>query len=171
MTWASSTIPSKPAEVKADGGTLSWKQKHGTVYNIYSSKTWPVDIQKAENLMLARQQTDRINIPDDDNRYYAITAMDRYGNESIAAQSADNTSAEKTKLLCNDGIIGILPDWATDAEGILIAESMQGNMIKSVSRKGMYFDVKTLQDGMYQIISMNSKGVKHKLGCVKIKRF
>jgi uncharacterized lipoprotein YddW (UPF0748 family) len=170
MTWIDSIAPKSPSGLRQENGLLGWDKEIGVTYNIYSSKTWPVDITKADNLILTRQEQNSIQIPADNNRYYAVTAMDRYGNESEAAQNVtkkDYTSS----FITNDGIKAILPSWIKECDGIIIAAGINGNAIKALPTKNNIADIRNLKDGMYQIRVINKKGNSHRIGYVKIKRF
>jgi hypothetical protein len=95
MTWTGDTLaPSAPAAIKYEEGTLQWKPSlplrpsQHILYNVYGSNTYPVDVTKAENLLATRVRTNQwtVNARGMRMRYYAVTAMDRMGNESLAAQ-------------------------------------------------------------------------------------
>lgn len=100
MTWIDSIAPTVPAEVKftplKHGVKISWKastdnmEEGGVYYRIYASDSYPVDIQRAENLIESRfdgtEYTYSPALPWDEKVYWAITAVDRSGNESAAVQ-------------------------------------------------------------------------------------
>ena len=99
-SWLDSIAPSRPAEVRlvpTEGrmGQLQWQpatddSPGGVRYNVYASPTYPVDTQNAENLIASLLPEPRYTF----NRYtawtnglyFAITAIDRCGNESEAVQ-------------------------------------------------------------------------------------
>ena len=58
------------------------------LYNVYGSNLYPVDVTKAENLLAARVTDTRwtLNARAQKVRHYAVTATDRFGNESPALQ-------------------------------------------------------------------------------------
>ncbi|MBP6526976.1 MAG: family 10 glycosylhydrolase [Prevotella sp.] len=170
MTWIDSISPKPPTGITQSDGVLLWNKEMNITYNIYSSKTWPVDISKSENLMLARQETNNINIPTNDDRYYAITAMDRYGNESEAVQSATKV-CNTAKFISNDGEKAMLPAWYNECDGMIIATGLNGNTIKTLRTKSNTIDIRSLKDGMYQIRIINKKDISHRIGFIKIKRF
>ena len=96
MPWLCDTPPATPTglQVVTDkhATTLTWDIVEGVTYNIYSSDTYPVDVANPAHL---RHTYCR------DGRYteeypslvrpchYAITAIDRYGNESAPVQWQD----------------------------------------------------------------------------------
>lgn len=94
MTWLSDSLPSTPRglQVSIDKATttLAWERSDSAhLYNIYSSNTYPVDTTDPANLQRTYLQqpcfveaTHSIGRP----RHYAITAIDRYGNESLPLQ-------------------------------------------------------------------------------------
>ena len=102
MTWMGDTVPpAAPTSLYIKEGTLFWSQpqtslpmkgkegKSGTLlYNIYGSDTYPVNVTKAENLLAARVQDSfwRLNPKANRVSHYAVTAIDRLGNESSALQ-------------------------------------------------------------------------------------
>ena len=120
MTWMGDTLaPTAPTSLYYKDGILYWKSPlhtlsnspcegedsirevpsplgedgRGPLYNIYGSNTYPVDVTKAENLLAARV-TDtqwQLNARAQKVRHYAVTAMDRLGNESPAAQEEKPT--------------------------------------------------------------------------------
>ena len=120
MTWMGDTLaPTAPTSLYYKDGILHWESPlhtlsnspcegedsirkvpsplgedgRGALYNIYGSNTYPVDVTKAENLLAARV-TDtqwQLNARAQKVRHYAVTAMDRLGNESPAAQEEKPT--------------------------------------------------------------------------------
>ena len=98
MTWQSDTIPPlAPTQLTYTGGILHWQAplppKGGLRYNIYGSNLYPVDITKAENLLAVNIRTPRYELSGRDLkvRHYAVTAIDRFGNESPALQEVKPT--------------------------------------------------------------------------------
>lgn len=76
---------------------LSWdasSAEGGVRYNVYASDQWPVDTEKAEHLMAALVAQNRIAVPMGSPRYWAVTAIDRYGQESkpLQMENSKNTS-------------------------------------------------------------------------------
>ena len=72
--------------------TLTWQECDSLYYNIYSSDKFPVDIADPANL---RRTYSRIACYSEpfpslvQPRHYAVTAIDRYGNESAPLQWED----------------------------------------------------------------------------------
>ncbi len=100
MPWLKSEIPSPPSSLKAErvkfGYThLRWDSSPSTThedvfYVMYGSNQYPVDCSKAEHI-IAQRLTDTEYIyapifPWESVRFFAVTTIDRYGNESEPIQ-------------------------------------------------------------------------------------
>ena len=57
-------------------------------YNVYVSERYPVDITKAENLLMTYCHEQKLHLNASRKLYYAVTAIDRYGRESKPCQMA-----------------------------------------------------------------------------------
>lgn len=95
--------PEPPSAVSVDGSLLVWDDfvnpdegRDYTLYNIYGSDTWPVDTGAAENLLVMRARGGSVRLSGRawGRRYYAVTAMDRYGRESAACQEPERKPHE-----------------------------------------------------------------------------
>ena len=93
MTWAGKQAPSavNGLTIKRSMTTdmLSWQKAVDSsdgdylLYNVYASETLPVDISNPENLIAVRQRELSLTVPHKGRPlYYAVTAMNRYGQES-----------------------------------------------------------------------------------------
>lgn len=147
--------------------------KGGVLYNVYASKNYPVDTEDAKNLIAVRLQRNELVLKKGNKMYYAVTAIDRYGNESYAVRSEtpkNNTLAELA-MIKNNGMTMVLPkkDKCLDAE-YLIVKSLPGTIVATLPYKGTHADIRGIQDGIYTIHSLNRKGVTHRLGFIIIKR-
>lgn len=99
MTWAGKQPPTAPALTTARRAAsvdhLSWQgatDRSGALhltYNIYASTTPAVDISEPRNLIATRWQGQQLQVPHTNGQklYYAVCAVDRYGNESAPAFS------------------------------------------------------------------------------------
>ena len=96
MTWANKQAPSSVRNLEIRRGMtadqLSWSQAKDNsdgdylVYQVYASDTYPVDINDAANLIATRLRSVSLSVPHGGRTLnYAVTASDRYGNESRAA--------------------------------------------------------------------------------------
>lgn len=105
MTWMGDTIaPTAPTSLNYENGILHWHPSQSPqiaqsahspriLYNIYGSNLYPVDITKAENLLAVniRDTQWQLNARAQKVRHYAVTAIDRFGNESPALQEEKPT--------------------------------------------------------------------------------
>ena len=193
MTWANKPIPTAPTTLTIDGNLLSWEGARDNsgglhlLYNIYASSEYPVDINKAENIMAVRLSSTSMMVPAN-WRNYAVTAIDRYGQESEPIQlqvlpsstgshskpsgtmASDKRSTHPLPVIMSDGKSVSLPSKGStlDADFIII-ETMQGSGI-AVRPYTEQLDVTDIPDGMYQIRSLGKKGRTHKLTYLYLKR-
>ena len=166
--------------IKSDNTTktLSWNSNSASsdiYYNVYASNTAPVDINDARNLIVTRISGKSIQIPHSTwTRYFAVTAIDRYGKESRPLQSefgeGGGEASISQDLMRNAGNNLTLPEMPStlDAEYILF-ESATGNTITS-RKYAKTLNVRTIPDGMYIIRSISKKGKSHRLGWAFIRR-
>ena len=183
MTWEHSTPPSAPTRFGQkrhdDMVELRWDGSHDNsngpylLYNVYASRTTPVDVTDARNLIAARLVTNQLFLKssgDDRPMYYAITAMDRYGNESAALQSNAIRGASRIPLLKNDGRrLFLTKDPSLDAS-VIIIESIVGNEVSRKPYTGETVDISRLPEGMYVVRGQNKNKVRHRIGEFIIKR-
>ena len=104
MTWQSDTIPpSAPTDLQYVEGRLTWNSPSTSkeiFYNVYASWEYPVDISRAENLIAMRLQQSALSVLNTKGYHYAVTAIDRFGNESQAVQeAATETPIDREKVL------------------------------------------------------------------------
>ena len=177
MTWAGQHAPSEPPTLTLDGNTLSWQAATDSsdapylFYNIYASEDFPVDINKAENLMATRLTKTSLMVPVN-GKNYAVTAMNRYGQESTPAQLLLNAGGQYAAptISKTDGRPIALPQKGKtlDAEYIVV-ETLGGQQV-ALRPYGAVLDVKGLPDGLYQLRSLGKKGRNHRIGFFSIKR-
>ena len=103
MPWLSDTLPAMPQNLKVVLDkyvtTLVWQGREGERYNVYSSNTYPVDVTDPVNLQRIYMSDTRYEVYTHSivyPRHYAVTAIDRYGNESLPLQW-ENTKARKVE--------------------------------------------------------------------------
>ena len=181
MTWQHNECPEAPANLligtTAETTTLSWLAPANCsgapylLYNIYASRQYPVDIRDARNLIAVRTITTSHTMKTVEGMHYAVTAMDRYGNESVALQEKEMpTTPPSTHWLRHDGKSITLPAWAQTADAeFAVIESITGCIVSS-QEWGMKLNISSLPGGVYSIKSVNRKGVTHHLGHFIIKR-
>ena len=77
------------------------------LYNIYASETWPVDTENPRNLIAIRQRGQSIHVPHHGHTlHYAVTAVDRYGNESTPKSSQYRNWEPRKKIDFRQLILG-----------------------------------------------------------------
>lgn len=171
MTWAGRQAPLPPKSLQLDGTTLSWggaEDRSGApylLYNVYASKDYPVDVNRAENLVASRLMHSQLQVPAA-GLNYAVTAMDRYGQESPAVQLLLNAGPEYAVPLIarSDGCPVVLPhnDPTLDADFVMV-ETLMGQAV-GVYPYSAKLDVTALPDGIYQLRSLGRKGRNHRIG-------
>ena len=191
MTWMGYRQPEAPCllDIHNDSNTTHVSWTHNIAdscmvsFNIYSSRDYPVNTDDARNIIDIRRTARHISLPTSPGRHYAVTAMDRYGNESHAMQIRCAKGCE----LCNkpthgaptigmcvahdmlkcEGASLTLPNSInmTDARYLLI-ESAEGCCIATLPKPE---DTETISlhgidDGVYTLRTLGKKGVSHRLG-------
>ena len=127
-------------------------------YNVYASDVYPVDASRAGNLVAAclppSSREWEANCRDGNvRRYYAVTAIDRYGRESRPMQGgAESGSA----LLHSDGRVLHLPP---DAGACFVAVAdLPGRCVLSLPYEQQIFLPERLEDGCYRVFVSDEKG-------------
>ena len=196
MTWASDKKLQSPAsfQVSRNGGevVLTWKNRSsyedGTpvvtpyIYNnVYASRSCPVDVTDARNLISARKMENGLaleGLDDEQPLYFAVTSMDGYGNESTPTQ--ENSTFDgmkrgkfgKARWLKCDGKSVKLPSEAKNVDATcFLFETLQGEVVKSAFAKDNILSVSGLSEGIYVVKSLNKRGVSHSLGTFIYKKF
>lgn len=180
MTWERATPPASPFHLSIKGHSLYWQESIANdnppsiLYNVYASRECPVDVSKAQNLISTRQTAPEIHFSKSiEGWYFAVTAMDRFGNESAPRQSHELPSATHTnaQLLSCDGYQLALPDKGSVLDADMVAiETLQGKLITLRPYRGKTADVSQVREGFYVLRSVNMKGKTHRLGFFQIKR-
>ena len=184
MTWAQRIAPSAPTRLNvertAGGDNLSWSgaqdRSNGPylLYNIYASTEEPVDISRAENLIATRRTATTLSIrrkADKPMLHYAVTALDRYGNESQPIRFVDNSPAPVivTALLPNDGKMLTVPLRNTFDADLLVVCDLKGRKLRNYINRPQ-INISQLPEGMYLLKSLDKKRRMHRLGIFSIKR-
>lgn len=160
--------PDPPTTIKVYKDSISW-QGSTPFYNIYSSRTLPVDVTNAQNFIATRLTSHSLRIPTE-GRYFAITGMDRYGQESDALQSHHVAEKQASIFLpCKEFTLTVpqkLP--VLDAEWLL-AENLEGMVMGIWPWQGRAIRVEALPQGVYKLKSLNRKGTTHKIGFFWVK--
>ena len=172
MTWQDSiapTIPTSPVyETLEDGSIkLSWAPSKGNhdlsvVYHLYTSDTYPVDTENANHLFATLLRDTTLSIKaSEGKRYYAVTASDRYGNES--ASLALNTAPLMDIPLLNQGNKLTLPT-LEDVKEILICNAIS----ETISRVNYHpkISLELLPEGFYLVYALSKEGEKKLIGTI-----
>ncbi len=190
MTWEGERNVKSPENlsIKPNGKNatqISWSHTDDKgdgmlYYNVYAARECPVDVSDARNLILPRTPLTSITVPHDASRHYAVTAMDRYGNESAPLQEygadhkndTDILPTRATDFLPCDGHRLTLPDKGSTLDADYVAiETLQGTVVTVRPYHDTTLDVSRLNNGIYILRSLGRKGRTHRLGFFLIKRF
>ena len=178
MTWENNKLPAAPSDLNTSEeqgkAIISWRGGRSAnnspyiLYNVYASTSYPVDVTDARNLIAMRYAKNRIVVsPRNAQMYFAVTSIDRYGNESQPLQTgkaAGGVKSELKMLAYSDGKVS-LPKSADATWGrVWVVETLQGQHVATLSSMADKLDVRSINDGVYVLRALNSKGVGHRLG-------
>ena len=152
-----------------EGGNikLSWASSKDNydlpvTYHLYGSNVYPVDTNNAENLLQTYIQDNETSVKNEEGkRYFAITATDRYGNESEAL--ALNKPSDKDIPILNQGNKLFFPQ-SGNAQEILIC-----NVIgETISRMKYHLEIslELLPKGFYLVYALDKEGEKTLIGTI-----
>ncbi|MCD8297254.1 MAG: family 10 glycosylhydrolase [Prevotella sp.] len=181
MSWASNRKPAAPKSIKVVKSskfeTVTWNSvdnnNGGTLYNVYASRTYPVDVDDVRNLVAQRSRTNQLTLRQSSgNIFYAVTAVDRYGNESNAVQLPDKrVITPSNTFIKNDGKRMTLPDKGSELDAdLILIKSLTGTTVATRPYKGTYANISKIPDGCYRVYSLGKKNISHRLGFLIIKR-
>ena len=171
LTWLDNSAPAVPTLLsfeetkgKRPSVTIRWrpsatKKPGGIRYHVYASNTYPVNIEHVENIIATNLRdsvfTYRKEFPWEQKLYWAITATDRYGNESLPLDCniQDNQSLP---LFDNE-----LPKLPPDSK-FIISDITGRDLLVCTESSSTY--LKSLPSGIYQISLLSSKGEKKLIG-------
>jgi len=197
MSWYETSTPIAPDSVKlehrGDGTTLlSWQvdsillqQKsvgnRRLLYNVYGSTSAPVDTKDASNLLMAAFDGQSIVMPTSATvRYYAVTSVDCYGNESVASQSYNGVSNDReddafvylaTFFQMDHGVVWLDNAEVADKQLLevcsIIGNAVTSSFVRTVDGR-KFVDVTDIPAGHYVINVINKKGYRHRLGMFSV---
>lgn len=156
MTWADSIPPSVPGtpQLTCSSGQiqLGWSPStdnsgQRVYYRIYASNHYPVDIRQAVHIVETRIDSTSY-LTTSSKLYWAVTAVDRYGNES--SPLCFNTLSEETLPLCDS-----LPDLPSG--GSLILYDATGTELFRTSAVSSDL-IQKLNPGFYRIKILTANG-------------
>lgn len=180
MTWHNNKKPSAPSKIEinrlANADHIAWTDGMDNsdgdylLYNVYASNEYPVNINDTRNLIKQRTRAKSMTINHNDlskkNINYAVTAIDRYGNES------DAIATEYTTEIIHDnsfksGFIKMpqLPIYL-DARFIVVENQLKD--IVMIAPYNNTINAGNLRDGVYTLRTMGKKAVTHRVGWLKI---
>ena len=173
ITWRHNVAPSAPQIINVDkiNGKISWSgakdNSNGPylLYNIYANNKFPVDINNPGNLVQTRLKEETATIPKNDKLFYAVTTMDRYGNESNAIQEKKNSTytVEAPLLWLNTNENSVLLSQDMQYTSSLVAiETLQGTPLYTRSIKDNKVNIKGIPQGEYVLRTIN----KHNKGSI-----
>lgn len=180
-TWLDSVPPSAPGnlrtELRPDGmAVLSWDPstdnvpEGGVRYNVYASRSCPVDATKAENLVAVALQETSFTYNAQWAQQYGyhllVTAMDRFGNESafplLGGQGDGKDSCEEA--------VKHVGGMCLDANGNVMLPSGQAeyyavtDLLGHILRIGPYapvINLSSLEPGWYIVRTLHKSGLSH----------
>ncbi len=173
MTWLSDTLPEAPQQLKVvDRKKLSWQTENNMIYNVYASEDYPVDVTEARNLVATRLSCGELPIDQRRLLNYAVTAQDRFGVESEAAQLETPLFNKQKPALTDNPKRFIMADYSVvlppkpttlDADFLLI-QDLNNRTVDVVPFEGEKMSTENLPEGVYQWRSLGRKGRNHRLG-------
>jgi hypothetical protein len=106
-------------------------------------------------------------------KYYAVCAVDRYGQESSPRQLARVSTHQRigAHVVKTNGKWLDMPakEKTLDAEYVIV-ETLQGQKLKTLPYPAKQLDIRQLPNGVYVLKSLGNKGVTHRLTYFSIKR-
>ena len=184
MTWLHSLAPTPPTAIDvvrtAEGDHIAW---HGAtdysnapylLYNIYASTDEHVDTNNPANLVATRIKDCHIVVGGKRTQplYYAVTALDRYGNESTPKRETtrrQRQTALTSELTVNNGTTLDVPYRQLFDARLLYICDMTGREVMTCTNRPR-ISIKALPDGMYQLYSLSRKRHRHRLGTFIVRR-
>lgn len=164
MTWADSIAPSAPGnpqltktkeQIRFCWSPSADNSQQSVYYRIYASNHYPVDIRQAAHIMETRIDSTSYTTTSS-KLYWAVTAVDRYGNES--SPLFFSTLSEE-----------ILPVWETlpdiPAGGSLILYDATGTELLHTSSPSSGL-IQTLNPGFYRIKILSADGESILIGSI-----
>lgn len=170
MPWLSKKAPSNPQNlvVSKDESklTLSWDKVNDpdfdtyVTYNVYRSKYTPVNTNDPANLLVARLMDNQIEFPNDSEDYhYAVTAVDRAGNESN--RMSETNVQVSNELHCSNGMLHI-PSHLVNTT-VIICDITERELL-SIIPYSQTIDVTHLKEGSYWLKYKNNNNRTRRVG-------
>ena len=152
MTWQDSIPPSPPCNgnisYTADGIALKWERpdscKENISYRIYASTVYPVDTDNANNIICLKNSSNGFKYTSSycDNLFWAVTSIDRFGNESCPLEL--NTPDSNEPLVCVNKLPKIM-----EGSSIIINDITGIELFRTQNEPEEI--IKKLKEGIYKI--------------------
>lgn len=180
MTWIDSIKPTAPAGVRVEKKkyewNVSWQPSVDETpgdrlrYNIYASEEYPVIPEKAR--LMAKYLPDcaytvDMACPASRRLFYAVAAIDRFGNESAPAEinrPEPQTQPARDSIEVSEGKISLAH---IDTKIITITDDLGRELM--VRQYDTIVDVSRLAPGFYKIYGQNRKGKPHLEGRFRVR--
>lgn len=174
MTWSGVQPPQQPQGLTLKGNILSWTPSSSSAicYNLYASEDFPVDVTRGENIVATKLSRTAVSLGKNASRMnYAVTAMDRYGQESYPVQLLVNAGPRYSapEIAITDGRPVRVPQSAVLDADFIIIETLSGKPV-ATRRYAPTVSVNGIPDGVYQLRTLGRKGRNHRIGFFSIKR-
>lgn len=168
MVWQDSIAPAQPVNgvisFRNDSVMINWDKADSSKteeasYRIYASDFYPVDINDGKNIICLKHKSNSFHYSSKDGkikRFWAITATDRYGNESSPLEI--NRPADDERIIS----VNKLPEVpegcvisVNDITGMELfrTKSSSDELVKKL-RKGVYSIQYILPDGKQENITL-----------------
>ncbi|BEG99525.1 glycoside hydrolase family 10 protein [Bacteroides sedimenti] len=169
MKWMDNTPPSSPDKITCNhvGSTtlLSWQPAvdndpvNKPTYIVYASNHYPVDTSNPKNLLAQGIRETHYTVEGKPgkirNQYFAVTATDRFGNESLAVQL---DAPKETFQISEDSTLLILPH-SEDLTEITITDLTGRCVLHSEYKEQVA--IGNMQSGVYKVIFTDFTGKTH----------
>ena len=153
MTWQDSIPPTPPCNgnisYTADSIVLKWEKpgsykRGGISYRVYASDFYPIDTDNAENIKCVMTYSNifAYSTKDCSKRYWAVSSLDRFGNESIPLELNKPDTTDRT--VC----INKLPE--TEEGQLIIVNDITGMELFRTECKPEEL-IRKLKKGIYSI--------------------
>ncbi|MGL5272645.1 MAG: glycoside hydrolase family 10 protein [Phocaeicola sp.] len=171
LTWLDSIPPTTPSspqfKVQGEKNELTWQASTDNnnlpvAYHIYASENYPVDTNNPNNLLETSYRYTNYSYTSlsQHQLFFAVTATDRYGNESSALE-LNKPDNQKLPLL-NRGNTLYLP--AANAKSYQVVNAMGGVVLKGAYQDHVF--INSLPIGFYQVILIDANGKKETVGYI-----
>lgn len=179
MNWVSVPAPSTPIspsiQTLADGNRqICWKAPVTTNnspvrYTIYASDKTPVDTSDPHNILKTyfteTSYVDSTFLGEDQHRYYAITASNGYGKESLPLQVKTENSAYPQEWIIKDNHLTAPSSFTTipATEWIILSDAYGRHIAKTKVTRNI--DISSLPTGYYKLsITKNNASTLKNIG-------